>query len=507
MWVHRAWQILARIGLLTVGLLALPVQAQSVADGVTLYTSKTCSGCHGTPATATVDHRFGSNAPQRIFAAINGDYDTTPAHVGPDGLNYPGIGGAMAGIALTAQEALSLSLYIGQTKKPSFTVTSPNAALAMTVRSGSSLSKKNIYPVILATGGTTDNLTGGAASDANGMTTGNPGISGATSNWEVVGATSTMHYNVIYSSAAKTQGGTDSFTVTVNSAAGASASRTIAVTVLGINNASVTATAIKGQNYPSLYTATCNGCAVNSFSVDPATPLPAGLSMSAAGVISGTPSATGVVPVTLRATSSGATDSGDGMVQRDITITVHGITNAPPNYTQGTAIVSDYVVGLTTGAIPTGVNPFDITPLPAGLAFDRTTGHLNGTPTISGDFVVTISANANVGALSQTATIHVTSAGAPVVTSTPALSTNLAAPTLIGTVGQAISNIQINASNPPIDANSYAGTGLPGGVTVAAGSGVISGTPAPGQSGVFTLNFSAKNNGGTIGTGGPFYAQ
>ncbi|MEP6969742.1 MAG: putative Ig domain-containing protein, partial [Betaproteobacteria bacterium] len=411
------------------------------------------------------------------------------------------------GSANYGRDLLSLALYIGQIKRPSFTVANNDPALAMRVRSGSTGSK-NIYPVILANGGTPDNLTGGAAKDSNGMTTGNPGIALASSNFAVTGATNTMNYNVIYSSAAKTQGGTDSFTVTVNSAASASASRTIAVTVLGINNASVTATAIKGQNYPSLYTATCNGCVANSFLVDPATPLPAGLGMSAAGVISGTPStAPGAVPVTLSATSSGATDSGDGMVQRDITITVHGITNAPPGYTQGTAIASDYVVGLTAGATPTGVNPFDLTPLPAGFTFDRTTGHLNGTPTLSGDFVVTISANTNVGLLSQTATIHVTSAGAPVVTSTPALSTSLAAPTLIGTVGQAISNIQINASNPPIDANSYAGSGLPSGVTVAAGSGVISGTPAPGQSGVFTLNLSAKNNGGTMGTGGPFYVQ
>lgn len=505
--VQRA--LLGVLLLVMMACLSAPAHAQSVSEGLGLYTTKTCSGCHGTPATAAVDHRFGSNAPQRIAAAIRGDYDLTANHIGPDGVQYAGIGGAMLGIGLTPQETLSLALYIGQVKLPSFTVANGNAALAITVRSGAT-GTKDIYPVMLANGGTTDDLTGGAASDSNGMTTGSPGIAGAASNWSVVGATSTMNYNAIYTSAAKTRGGTDSFSLTVNSAAGSSASRTIAVTVLGIDNATVTATAIKGQNYPSLYAATCNGCAANSFSVDPATPLPTGLSISSAGVISGIPSVTGVFNVTLRANSSGATDSGDGQVQRDITITVHGITNAPPSYTQGVAIASDYVIGLTTGATPTGVNPFNITPLPTGFAFDQATGHLNGTPTLSGSFPVTISANTSVGVLSQSATIAVVSAGAPVITSTPALSTNPASPTLIGTVGQplsTISNIQINATNPPIDVNSYSATGLPSNVTAAAGSGLISGTPAAGQSGVFTVSLSASNNGGTVGTAGPFYVQ
>ena len=46
--------------------------AQSVSAGAGLYVSAGCSGCHGSPATATDRHRLGSNNWQRIRDAING---------------------------------------------------------------------------------------------------------------------------------------------------------------------------------------------------------------------------------------------------------------------------------------------------------------------------------------------------------------------------------------------------------------------------------------------------
>lgn len=490
------WQVFRIVCLLAAVLCFAPVsQAQSVADGASLYVSKTCSGCHGSPATALEDHRYGSNAPQRILAAINGDYDTV--HV-VNGITYTPIGGQMLGLPVNQQEALSLALFIGQVKFPSFTVANGNANLRMFVRSGA-LGTKDIYPLLLADGGAADNSTGGAAKDVGGLPTTAP--ANGTSGSAQVGATTTMNYNLTYQSNAG-YFGSDSFDVTVTNAKGASAAstRTIQVTVYGISNTVLTATGDLGQTYTAgagaLYKVTCNSCAAGTFS---SSALPAGLTLNATtGDITGTPTATGSTIVTVRGTTTGATHSGDGQVTRNITITIKGVTSGtPPTYTQNQAITAgnQYQIVTSPAAI---AGTYTMSSVPAGMTFSATTGILAGTPSQSGVFSgIAIGANTSAGLVSKTVAVTVLTAGPPVIGTSPALAVSPTAAATVGTNYPLLTTI--TATNPPIDAGSYTAVGLAAtGLVVNPANGQISGTPT--ASGDFAITLGATNSGGVPGT-------
>src|SRR5208337_1089351 len=110
---------------------------------------------------------------------------------------------------------------------------------------------------------------------------------------------------------------------------------------------------------------------------------------------------------------------------------------------------------------PTG---YGATGLPAGLSVNSGTGLITGTPSAGGTSTVTLSATNAGGTGTATLTLTI-SVAAPVITS---------ATTASGTVGSAFS-YQITATNMP---TSYGGTGLPAGLSVNSGTGLITGTPS-----------------------------
>ena len=110
---------------------------------------------------------------------------------------------------------------------------------------------------------------------------------------------------------------------------------------------------------------------------------------------------------------------------------------------------------------------------------------LSGTPTTAGSYRPAISVKGCGGHVSSkqySVTIQAAQAPAPVITS---------ATTASGTVGSAFS-YQITATNTP---TSYGATGLPAGLSVNSGNGLISGTPATAATSTVTLG--ASNSGGT----------
>ncbi len=181
-------------------LAAATAHAQSPALGFALYKSvgqggKGCITCHSQPGAlsasagpvgANPDNSGASNNPQRILDAIGGNVVE------------------MAGLNVSAEEALSLALFIGQQKLPAIT-----SALTMTVRSGAS-GTKNIYSQIQANG------TGGAASTT-GLTTVTPTTQGGTSSAAQVSVSPNIRYNITYQSTAQFKG-TDTFDVNVRNA-------------------------------------------------------------------------------------------------------------------------------------------------------------------------------------------------------------------------------------------------------------------------------------------------
>ena len=124
---------------------------------------------------------------------------------------------------------------------------------------------------------------------------------------------------------------------------------------------------------------------------------------------------------------------------------------------------------------------FGATGLPAGLTVNTGSGLISGTPTGPGTSSVTVSATNSGGTGGAPLTLTV-NAVPPVITSSA---------TAGGTVASSFS-YQITATNSP---TSFGATGLPAGLTVNTGSGLISGTPT--GPGISHVTVSATNSAGT----------
>ena len=204
-----------------------------------------------------------------------------------------------------------------------------------------------------------------------------------------------------------------------------------------------------------------------------ATGLPAGLSVNTGtGLISGTPTAAATSTVTLSATNS----AGTGNATLTLTITAAAGDHQRHHRQRDSGkrlLVSDHghqlahqlrrhgIAGRLVGEHRDGVD----------------LGHAHGGGNIDGD----AERDQRRGTGTATLTLTITAAP-PVITS---------ATTASGTVGSAFS-YQITATNTP---TSYGATGLPAGLSVNTGTGLISGTPTAAATSTVTL--SATNSGGT----------
>jgi hypothetical protein len=170
-----------------------------------------------------------------------------------------------------------------------------------------------------------------------------------------------------------------------------------------------TATLVIRIGVPSITSAgTASGTTLSTFSYQivatqspasyGAAGLPSGLTVDAAGLISGTPTVAGTFNVVLTATNAAGTGS------KTLVITV----TAPPSITS--ALTASGKVGtaftyqIVATQSPTSYNAIG---LPTGLSVNTTTGAITGTPTVSGTFNVTISATNATGSDSETLVITV----------------------------------------------------------------------------------------------------
>ena len=143
---------------------------------------------------------------------------------------------------------------------------------------------------------------------------------------------------------------------------------------------------------PFSFTPTLNANATQpiSFSVDPATPLPAWLTLNAStGELAGTPAAAGSFPVTLLASNAA------GNASLPITVTVAPAPVAPIlGGSPGPATVgAPFSFTPTLNANATQPISFSVdpaTPLPAWLTLNASTGELTGTPTATGSVTLTL---------------------------------------------------------------------------------------------------------------------
>jgi hypothetical protein len=222
--------------------------------------------------------------------------------------------------------------------------------------------------------------------------------------------------------------------------------------------------------------------------------LPAGMSLSNAGVLSGTPTAGGPDTFTVQVTDSSA---GGGPYTGSVTYTLQvgapTITFTPTTLPAG-AVGASYnqTLAVAGGTATYGSYKLASGSLPAGMTLDSTSGKLSGTPTAGGPFNFVVQAtDSSTGngpyTGSQSYSLLVSP---PTITISP--STLPAAQ-----VGVSYPVLQLNASGG-IGQYTYllSGGGLPAGITLSA-TGVLSGTPTAG--GVFNFTVRAVDSSGGNG--------
>ena len=232
---------------------------------------------------------------------------------------------------------------------------------------------------------------------------------------------------------------------------------------------------VSGATYGAQFAAT-GGVPGYSFAAT-AGSLPAGLSLSSNGILSGTPAKTGDYRFTVQVTdSTGATASAGFLLTikaPPLTITTSAFADAP----LGTAFNTQFTA---TGGVPPYVWGASGS-IPSGTTFNGS-GVLSGTANSIGAFQFTIQATDSVGTVA-----------------TKAYSINITKQSL--TIGGSAGNGQVGV---PYSATftasggkapySFSASGLPAGLTFSGTS--IGGTPAPGSQGTYTVTVTVTDAAG-----------
>ncbi|MFV0461070.1 MAG: putative Ig domain-containing protein, partial [Actinomycetales bacterium] len=239
-----------------------------------------------------------------------------------------------------------------------------------------------------------------------------------------------------------------------------------------------------GTAYSQAFTAS-GGTGPYTFAVSAGT-LPAGLSLSASGVLSGTPTTAGTSNFTIQATDA---DLYQGVMSYSLVIDPAPVSITTTTLAPGTAATpysatiealggtAPYTFAVTTGSLPAGTSLTS-----AGL--------LSGTPTAAGAFTFTVTATDSTSGTALTDTQELTlTVALPTVTLDPAQPST-------GQINSAYSHsFTASGGTAPYAIEQLMGT-LPSGLTLNS-NGTVSGTPT--QSGVFSFSLRASDS--TTGTG------
>ncbi len=214
--------------------------------------------------------------------------------------------------------------------------------------------------------------------------------------------------------------------------------------------------------------------------------LPGGVTLSSAGVLSGTPivGSDGSYPIAIEATNGTSPDA-----TQSFTLTVQNLATAPTitsapstTFTAGTA--GSFTVTATGSPAPTFTETGN---LPSGVTLNPTTGALSGIPATGtgGSYPINIVASNGTdpdGTQSFTLTVD----EAPAITSSDSTSFT------IGSDG----SFTVTATGYPAPTYSESGT-LPSGVTLNSATGALSGTPSAGTNGSYSITIDATNSVGS----------
>lgn len=355
----------------------------------------------------------------------------------------------------------------------------PNATqnFTLTVNQTVAITSANAASFTVGTAGPTFTITTSATPAANLITLTGALPAGLTFTHTPPAATATISgtpnagtggtYNLVItaSNGGVTPNGTQNFTLTVNQAP-----------AITSGNA---ATFVAGT--PGTFNVAATGFPAPTFAVT-AGALPAGVTLSAAGVLAGTPTAGGTFNFTITASNGTLPDATQAFI-----LTVNQapvITNvAATTFTVGA--LGNF--GFTATGVP-AVGFSTASALPAGVSL-AANGLLSGTPGAGTGGIYNLVVVASNGvAPNSTQNFTLTVNQAPAITSA---NTTTFQESVLGT-------FPVTASGFPVPTFALAGT-LPTGVFFSSGTGVLSGTPAAGTSAgsPYALSITATNAAGS----------
>ncbi len=275
-----------------------------------------------------------------------------------------------------------------------------------------------------------------------------------------------------------TAAGTYSFVLQVTDSTPTSATKAVTLIIaagLSITSPAQLPTGVTGAAYSQTLTA-AGGTAPYTWAVTQGQ-LPAGLSLSTGGAISGTPTITGSFNFTVQ-----VIDNTGGKATQELSLTIaSGLTiTTEATLPAGTLGVS-YAQTLSAAGGAAPYSDWKVTSgiLPAGLSLDAASGRISGTPTTAGTLKFTVQvkdASGKTGSKEFTLTIQAA-----------ALTLTTASPLPAGVLGRTYSQtLQATGGVAPYTWAVREGS-LPAGLNLTASTGQISGTPtAPGVAN-FTL--------------------
>lgn len=215
--------------------------------------------------------------------------------------------------------------------------------------------------------------------------------------------------------------------------------------------------------------------------------LPAGLTLSRSGLISGTPTESGTATFGIRAVD--ALLVGDTQAFT-LQVDVPTLTLAPASLPAGTAGQAYSQVFAVDG----GIAPYASTltgTLPAGLVFDPATRTLSGTPTQAGSFALQFTAtDATTGTAATITRGYTLEIASPTLAVTPAAGALPA-----GVAGQPYSRTFAASGGIAPYAWSLTGGALPAGLAFNGATGTLSGTPTVAGSFAFTVTVTDATTG------------
>ena len=425
-----------------------PATLPSGAKG-TAY-SQTISASGGTsPYTFT---RTSGTLPAGLTLSSAGVLSGTPTTLGTSSFTITATDSSTGTGPYTASQAytLTISLALSPTTLPAPTV---GTAYSQTVSASGGTS-----PYTFAR--TSGSLPAGLTLSSAGVLSGTP----------TAGGTFTFTITATDSATPTHNTGFRSYTVTVNAPTITLSPTTLPTPVL--NTAYSQAVSASGGTSPYTFARTSGT-------------LPTGLTLSSAGVLSGTPTAAGTSTFTITATDS-STGTGPYTASQSYTLTIPLALS--PSTLPGAAVGTAYSQTVSTSG---GTAPYTFAKtsgtLPAGLTLSSA-GVLSGTPTAGGSFTFTItgtdSATPTPATGSQSYTLTV---AAPTITLSP---TTLPAPAVGSAYSQTVS---ASGGTAPYTFAKTSGT-LPTGLTLSS-AGVLSGTPTAGGSFTFTITGTDSSTG------------